>query len=53
MVIVDTYSKSPCVDDDEGTSDVNEYPSNQEVLMMGANRTIMECAVEDYDVDET
>jgi hypothetical protein len=30
VVIVDTSSKSPCVDDDEGTSDVNEYPSNQE-----------------------
>jgi len=32
VVIVDTSSKSPCVDDDEGTSDVKEYPSNQEVL---------------------
>jgi hypothetical protein len=30
VVIVDTSSKSPCVDDDEGTSDVKEYPSNQE-----------------------
>ncbi len=30
VVIVDTSSKSPYVDDDEGTSDVNEYPSNQE-----------------------
>jgi hypothetical protein len=30
VVIVDTSCKSPCVDDDEGTSDVNEDPSNQE-----------------------
>ncbi len=30
VVIVDTSSKSPFVDDDEGTSDVKEYPSNQE-----------------------
>ncbi len=30
VVIVDTFSKSPCVDDDEGTSDVKEHPSNQE-----------------------
>ncbi|CAK9858137.1 unnamed protein product, partial [Sphagnum jensenii] len=30
LVIMDTSSKSPCVDDDEGTSDVKEYPSNQE-----------------------
>jgi len=30
VVVVDTSSKSPCVDDDEGTSDVKEYPSNQE-----------------------
>jgi hypothetical protein len=30
VVIVDTSSKSPCVDDDEGTSDVKEYPSNKE-----------------------
>ncbi len=31
VVIVDTSSKSPCVDDDEGTSDAKEDPSNQEV----------------------
>jgi hypothetical protein len=30
VVIVYTSSKSPCVDDDELTSDVKEYPSNQE-----------------------
>ncbi len=30
VVIVDTSSKSPCVDDDELTSDVKEYPSNQQ-----------------------
>jgi hypothetical protein len=30
VVIVDTFSKLPCVDDDEGTSDVKEDPSNQE-----------------------
>jgi hypothetical protein len=30
VVIVDTSSKSPCVDDDELTSDVKEYPRNQE-----------------------
>jgi hypothetical protein len=32
VVIVDTSSKSPCVDDDEGTSDVKEHPGNQEAL---------------------
>ncbi len=30
VVIVDTSSKSPCVDDDEGTSDAKEDPNNQE-----------------------
>ncbi len=30
VVIVDTSSKSPCVDDDEGASDAKEDPSNQE-----------------------
>ncbi len=30
VVIVDTSSKLPCVDDDEGTSDAKEDPSNQE-----------------------
>jgi hypothetical protein len=30
VVIVDTSCKSPCLDDDEGTSDVKEHPSNQE-----------------------
>jgi hypothetical protein len=30
VVIVDTSSKSPYVDDDELTSDVKEHPSNQE-----------------------
>ncbi len=30
VVILDTSSKSRCVDDDEGTSDVKEYPSNLE-----------------------
>jgi hypothetical protein len=30
VVIMDTSSESPCVDDDEGTSDVKKYPSNQE-----------------------
>jgi hypothetical protein len=31
VVIVDTSSKLPCVDDDEGASDAKEDPSNQEV----------------------
>jgi hypothetical protein len=30
VVIVDTSSKSPCVDDDEGASDAKEDPNNQE-----------------------
>ncbi len=32
VVIVDTSSKSPCVDDDEGASDAKEDPRNQEAL---------------------
>jgi hypothetical protein len=29
VVIVDTSSKSPCVDDDKGASDAKEDPRNQ------------------------
>jgi hypothetical protein len=32
VVIVDTSSKSPCVDDDEGASDAKEDPNNQEAM---------------------
>ncbi len=32
VVIMDTSSKSPCVDDDEGVSDATEDPSNQEAM---------------------
>ncbi len=39
-MIVDTSSKSPCVNDDEFTSDVKEYPSNQEApTTMGRSST--------------
>jgi hypothetical protein len=40
VVIVDTSSESPCVDDDEGASDTKENPRNQEApLTLGCSST--------------